>query len=709
MIEIINDKWQIIQDVNDAGEKIGLFKDDADITTHGAQFSEWEELSELKHLQLVFAPHPYYGRDLRYFNEAPWWYRREIIIKEKSKHIILEFEHVDYYCKVWVNGIYLGCHEGYSMPFSFDIVDKVNDGKNIIIVKVWSPWDKEMDGNNPYDRTYRIKRNMVKGSYEHSDTFIQRDINPIGIYGNVSLDYCDYIIERPKIEYTLSEDLGIAELFVKFNLSDACGRVLRVILYDNFTDRKLFEYIKEVKDNCVMLKESIGGIKLWNTWDKGIPYTYRLEWQVSDEVGRNSRSSQIIGFRSIQLNRTKKETAYYLNNKRMYVRGTSYYPDFYQSAMYYDRYKRDIKLIKEAGFNLVRLHVHVENPAFYDLCTEYGIAIIQDSEYNWMHNDTAEFYEKFISIYLETVRMLKSCPAVITWVLLNEPGFADPSGRYLCKAMTVNPAPELFKKVNEETPDIPIIKGSYCTDDLDSGDSHNYTGSLYGGVYTDIYGTEEKLNTEFGFDAISCLESLKKSKAIIDRYRGIDENYIREIQNYQYKLIKYFIEHYRMQKYNPNAGYIQFMFIDNSPTSFFGFYDWYGIPKKSVDVLYFSNRPIGIFAKYKDKLDGIYAVNDFNRNLTDCEAIWTATDKNTGAVLFEGKKKININADGIVLIEKFDKKFEESICFNLKLILLCDGELLAENYYENMFTKPQKLEGYPEKISHEYGIRLFKF
>ena len=33
--------------------------------------SEWEELEELKHLQLIYARQPYFGRELRYFNQAP--------------------------------------------------------------------------------------------------------------------------------------------------------------------------------------------------------------------------------------------------------------------------------------------------------------------------------------------------------------------------------------------------------------------------------------------------------------------------------------------------------------------------------------------------------------------------------------------------------------------------------------------------------------
>ena len=31
------------------------------------------------------------------------------------------------------------------------------------------------------------KKKYGKGTYEHSDTFIQRDVNPVGIYGKVEL------------------------------------------------------------------------------------------------------------------------------------------------------------------------------------------------------------------------------------------------------------------------------------------------------------------------------------------------------------------------------------------------------------------------------------------------------------------------------------------------------------------------------------------
>lgn len=91
-----------------------------------------------------------------------------------------------------------------------------------------------------------------------------------------------------------------------------------------------------------------------------------------------------------------------------------------------ERYYRDLLNIRAAGFNLVRVHVHVEQDMFYDLCDKMGIAVIQDSEYNWTHPSTDEWAEKFIGIYKENVRMLMRHPSIICWIGMNEPGCVDP-------------------------------------------------------------------------------------------------------------------------------------------------------------------------------------------------------------------------------------------------------------------------------------------
>ena len=103
---VINFKkgWQILQDVHDKGEVLGLYRDDFEITV-GNQISEWEDLLELKHLQLIYAQQPYFGRELRYFNQAPWWYKQEFEVPaDAGSYAKLNFTNVDYYCKIWLNG-----------------------------------------------------------------------------------------------------------------------------------------------------------------------------------------------------------------------------------------------------------------------------------------------------------------------------------------------------------------------------------------------------------------------------------------------------------------------------------------------------------------------------------------------------------------------------------------------------------------------------
>lgn len=67
------------------------------------------------------------------------WYRRAFTLPAESKaaHLRLRFEGVFYLARVWLNGQYLGEHEGGYTPFEFDVSDSVKPGeKNIIAVEV---------------------------------------------------------------------------------------------------------------------------------------------------------------------------------------------------------------------------------------------------------------------------------------------------------------------------------------------------------------------------------------------------------------------------------------------------------------------------------------------------------------------------------------------------------------------------------------------
>ena len=730
----LNKDWYIVQDVKDCGEKAGIFKSDWNPTKAFAQvISEWELIDHLAHLQVLLAEQPYYGRELRGFNNAPWWYKNEFEVSEemKDQSATLRFEGVDYYCKIWLNDQLLGEHEGYFAPFEFEVADLINfGGKNTLVAKVWSPWDESIVslrvGNQSMDMNVH---EMMKGTYEHSDGFFQRDVNPVGIWGDVKLLFYPgvRVCGNPFIETQLSENMSMAQVHVSVpvlvNVDDK-NVTVRCKIIDESTgvEEASAECSKDLQPfvSTLELDIPVSDPKLWNTWDRGLPNLYTAKLEVwSDGICVQNVDCK-FGIRKIEITRTEEETTFVLNGKKIYARGTSYFPDVYISKLNKEKYSRDLMAIKESGCNVVRVHVHVAKPEFYELCDEMGIAVIQDSDLNWVHPDSEEFKDRAVKIFTDMIKMLRNHPSIICWICMNEPdiwmiaierGLVKEFDPMPTSMMNEIPGPQLVEALKKLDSTRPYIKGSRYQNDPESGDSHNYIGSLSGAQthYTDIFGSTEKLNTEFGFDAPACKENLMAFPEIYKRLRSLinKENGIETIQYYQYRLLKYFIEHYRIMKYNPCSGYFQFLFTDICPQSFYGVYDWWGLPKLGLKALEESNQPMGVFMEYKDKPLAIWVVNDLLESFTDCSVEWVVSDDN-GARIVSGNRKIDIGEDCAIRVCDFTFEVDEMTVYNVNLFVRDkNGKLLVKNTYKNAFQHPAHPEGHPTDMTHELGMRVF--
>ncbi|MEG2857582.1 MAG: beta-galactosidase, partial [Clostridia bacterium] len=242
--------WKVMQDVHDLGEKLEIYRDGFEFDNCAHLISAWEPIDRLTALQVVFSKTPYYGRELRYFNQAPWWYCCTFDA-DSADSSLMRFESVDYYCKVWLNGAFIGEHEGYFDAFEFDVTAAMKQGQNKLVVKVWAPWDKEVLANADAVRCYSVKREMVKGLYEHADGFIQRDVNPVGICGDVSLRSFTkagfYSAWNACAE--ISDDLSSGEIAVSASVAGH-GNNLRMVcnICDDF-GRKLSSYEAAIMPN----------------------------------------------------------------------------------------------------------------------------------------------------------------------------------------------------------------------------------------------------------------------------------------------------------------------------------------------------------------------------------------------------------------------------------------------------------------------------
>ncbi len=715
--------WHVTQDVCQLGEAEEWYKPDF--------AADWQPIDRLVHLQLLLAPQPYFGRNLRYFNDAPWWYRTEFSTSNAASLASLRFEGVDYFAKVWLNGTLLGEHEGYADPFSFEVGPLLRkDRPNVLVVEVSSPWDHQYA--NPAEPVYSIVRNLLKGSYEHADTFVQRDVNPIGIWRPVELVFHDELRETdlPNVTTSLSSDQQKASVKVAWTVFNDgpptdVDYVVHVRLHDMEKDAATNTRSVHLQEGANTLEQTavISAPKLWTTWDHGSQPLYQAKVEIYHSSIIKLSSSVNFGVRTVELHRTADETRFFINGKPVYLRGATYWPDLYLSNMNRARYERDIQAALRAGINAFRVHVHTENPDFYEICDRVGIVVIQDNDLNWVFPTDAQFNSRAVQHFGTLVKLLRNHPSVIAWIAMNEVSWGEKDFEVIKEHKKSDEkaiGSQLIAEAHQLDPTRPVIEDSGISNDLASGDTHDYRGSLNGGnsTYFDIYGTPEdgygsppKLVTEFGVDAPPAISSLHAIPEAAARLSDVLPR-VAELHNYQYRLLKYYIEHYRIHKHSPNAGYFQFMWIDFSPQSFYGIYDYWGVPKTEglgggLRAMMESNQPVGIFMEHTTKPFALYAVNDTMADLGNCVAHWRVTSSSTGVVV-EDSQPVRIGPDSGQKIRDFTFAMNEGVTYNVELDLWsADGKVLAHNIYVNPFQPQPRPIGFPDRMDDELGMRLW--
>jgi beta-glucuronidase len=125
----LSGEWRFAVDPGEVGEKGGW-------ATPGFDDSTWTTVT-VPHTWEVMAEHTDVFHPLDYDGVA--WYRCIFTppTEVQDAHLRLRFEAVFYLARIWLNGQYLGAHEGGYTPFEFDVSGMVQPGlENVIAVQV---------------------------------------------------------------------------------------------------------------------------------------------------------------------------------------------------------------------------------------------------------------------------------------------------------------------------------------------------------------------------------------------------------------------------------------------------------------------------------------------------------------------------------------------------------------------------------------------
>lgn len=376
-----------------------------------------------------------------------FWYFAHFNRPEKLASGMLHFGAVDYRATVWLNGRFLGTHEGGYTPFCFPV--KKFEGENVLAVMVE---DSRSASQVRGKQTFLKKPFMV---WYDGCTGIWQPvwIEPLGrIYiHELSLgrDKNNNLVIRLALRgfETTMRDVRVS---CKIYASQIYGKE-RSIIKTPLKEYVGFSLLDAM--NCGQL-EFVIPEKVFTKWSVEFPSLHPVQIVVRHGDRELDTLHLMIGVRQIEA----ENGMIRLNKKELYQRlllNQGYYPGGHYTPMKSEQFKTDIELMKRAGFNGCRMHQKIEHPAFLYWADLLGFLVWEEmpSYYIPLQRNMKRLEAQFREL------MQRDClhPSVITLVLFNESwGIYDIFLSRFSRRSVI----ELFKRCKQDYPGYLIIDNS---------------------------------------------------------------------------------------------------------------------------------------------------------------------------------------------------------------------------------------------------------
>ncbi len=334
------------------------------------------------------------------------WYTRTVKIPAEfeGSRVLLHFGAVDYKAKVWLNGQYLGEHEGGYTPFHFDITHLVKDREVEYQITVCCedtlgtefPRGKQSYRPEPFECWYTPSTGIWQSVWlEAVGMKYIEDVRITPDYDNACFKVEALLSAAPK-NGSLQLDVSFRGKFVtSITVAANENRVDTVVCFPH--DHKRLEGFE-----C---------------WDVGCGNLYDLNLTLCEGGAPVDRLSTYFGMRKIQCEGGR----IYINNHELYQRlilDQGYWPDGLLTAPTDEALKKDIELTIALGYNGARKHQKFEDPRYLYWADCMGLLVWEELPSAYRFTDTMK--RNCYRDMAEAVKRDYSHPCIITWVPMNE-------------------------------------------------------------------------------------------------------------------------------------------------------------------------------------------------------------------------------------------------------------------------------------------------
>ncbi|MBQ0151235.1 MAG: DUF4981 domain-containing protein [Bacteroidales bacterium] len=340
-------------------------------------------------------------------------YRRSFTCPDSwsGMRVFINFDGVDSFFYLWVNGTYVGFSKNSRNVAQFDITDYLKAGENVLAVEVY--------------------RNSDASNFEAQDMF-----RLPGIFRTVALEAKPQVSVRD-IRVTPSMN----SLHVEACVTGAEGLTVDYALYENKLYSDENELVQEFKGQALDCTLPFEAAKPWSA---EAPHRYTLVGQLKDAEGKTlDIFSTTTGFRTVAIKDTPAEEDefgiegryFYLNGKTVKLRGVNRHetePSM-GHAVTREVMEQDVILMKRANINHVRDSHYPDDPYWYWLCDKYGIYLMDEANIESHHyhygvaslSHPAELADAHVARMTEMVCQNYNHPSIIIWSMGNEAGPGD--------------------------------------------------------------------------------------------------------------------------------------------------------------------------------------------------------------------------------------------------------------------------------------------
>jgi len=359
-------------------------------------------------------------------------YRRAFEVPDSwdGRQVRLHFEGVDSAFHLWVNGERVGYSEGARLPAEFDVTEHVESGENTVALRVY----KWTSGSYIEDQDMWWLSGVFRDVYAYAPP--ETHVADVDCRTDLDDEYID-------AEFSAAVEVASAGLTGASSAASAVASsatptdaTVAVDLVDDdgvsVLDAPLTREVTVTggETTSVTVETTVENPDLWTA---ETPNCYTALVSVEGEDAEPVTVAETVGFREVEITGGQLR----VNGEPITVRGVNRHDIHPEEgrAVSLATMREDVELMKRHNVNAVRTAHYPNDTRFYDLCDEYGLYVLDETDiecHGMEHRDSdrvthvsddPDWEATYVDRMVRMVERDKNHPSVVVWSLGNESDF----------------------------------------------------------------------------------------------------------------------------------------------------------------------------------------------------------------------------------------------------------------------------------------------